>query len=321
MFFESFKNKYSASDNIFLSIIFFVFRAVKIYSERLGSTLAAASTFYFILTIVPLTLLVLRLMGIFFHDVITVFESLFDLALNFFPNVAPQMFVKIKDLVRSAIFADKGYTILNMGILFWTSLAFFNSVWRGLSIIDNSPSLLKFKMYLRGIFIISFSAMIFSAILITPPLLQGLLKFVQTNPAMQFMIESFPLVKQVLNPLLKFKLTKNFLIKSDIASFFIFYLYLMFIYRWLFSFKLDRRSAIISVFVFLGGVFCAKHLFWLYLRYVREGLVRNYGDYYTIILGLVWVYFVMSLFYFSMCIAQVFIEKNVAVTDELANIN
>ncbi len=326
MFFKALKDKFFSRKNFFCRVSIFIFESCKIFNERQGSMLSSSATFYFILTIVPLSLLILRLMGIFFVDVISVFESLFNLGLKFFPDIAPQMLLKVKDLVRSALFAKKGYTIINMGILFWSSVAFFNSIWQGISVIGKSPllsshtefsvaensnmmSVTQFKMYLRGIFIIFFSVILLSVILVTPPLLQGLLKFVQTNPLIQMMVESFPALKELLGPLLRFKLSKNFFVKSDIASFLVFFLYLTFIYRWIFSFRLKKVEAVISVLVFLGGVFGARQVFWLYLRYVREGLVRNYGDYYTIILGLVWIYFVMSLFYFSMCVAQVFIEK------------
>lgn len=286
-----------------------MFAGIKIYNQRQGDTLAASSTFYLLLTFVPLTLLALRLLGIFFQDVIVIFDSVFSLAAKFFPELAPQILFRVKDLVRAAFYTKKGYTIINIVILFWSSLAFFNSLWRGVANIGKSPELMQWKMYFRGVVIISLSVTVFSLVLIMPPIFQAALVFIQKNTIMKFMIESFPLVEQFLRPFLNFKLSKNFLIKSNLASFTLFYIYLVFIYRWMLNFKIGPKEAIYSVLVFLGGLFAAKQLFWLYLKYVREGLVRNYGDYYTLILGLIWIYFIMSLFYFSLSIAQAFIEQ------------
>ena len=50
----------------------------------------------------------------------------------------------------------------------------------------------------------------------------------------------------------------------------------------------------------------SKALFWLYVYAIRRSVAINYGEFYLIFVGAVWVYLLMNLFFYglSICIVQ-----------------
>ncbi len=278
-----------------------LWRAAKLFHKKGGMSLAAASTFYVAITVVPLLLLFLRLLGLFMQDVINLLESLFTLALKFFPDLAPHMALALKDVVKNALFAQQKFTVLNLFILGWSGMAYFNSLWRGLYVITDDQSMMSFWNYVRGMMLIATSVLFMSLVLVVPPAVQIVIEFLTTNPLVNALREAFPMVHQLLAPITKYRFSSEAMIKSQLGALSLFFIYFIFLFRGLFNYKVTYKSAALGSLAFMIGLTISRSIFWIYMRYVREGLIRNYGDYYTLILGLVWVYFVMGLFYFGLC--------------------
>ena len=69
------------------------------------------------------------------------------------------------------------------------------------------------------------------------------------------------------------------------------------------------REAMLGAFTFVFFLIMGKSLFWIYFTNVRGALIQSYGDYYTIIVGLVWVFIVMCFFFYGACLCHT-LQKN-----------
>ena len=90
-----------------------LFLAIKRFNLQRGTTLAAASSFYFLLTIVPMTLIFVRGIGYVLGDLSGALEQVFLVISSFFPKLTNDFLVAIKELVSTALFGPVKLTIIN----------------------------------------------------------------------------------------------------------------------------------------------------------------------------------------------------------------
>lgn len=285
--------------------ILILFEAFQLFIQRRGANLAAASSFYVIITIVPLVLLMVRLIGFFIGDLGRGEEELFYYAANFFPQVAPEVLEKVRAMVSGPLFGDKKFTILNFVILTMSSLSFFNSIWSGLYLITNDKSFLSFWRNLKGIFVIGVTIALVSLSLTLPSLFMFVVNMAQKNMVVDFVWEYVPMLRPALEYFQSYDITQGFLVRTNLLHGLLFIGYFTFLYRWFFSRRVPIFNAFIAAATFVISLFAGKSLFLVYFLYVRDNLMRNYGDFYTAIVGLMWLYFVMCFFFFGACLCHV----------------
>ena len=78
--------------------------AVILFNKKKGSSLAASSSFYVIMSIVPLTLLFIRMVGIALGDLGKSEKEIFVLAGGLFPNAAPEMLLQFENVLSGPLF-------------------------------------------------------------------------------------------------------------------------------------------------------------------------------------------------------------------------
>src|SRR5690606_27793536 len=103
--------------------------ALRRFNRFRGTTLAAASSFDFFLTVVPMVLLLARALGFIFGDLNSVLDRLFIVATSFFPGFTTDFLMGLKDIVRTALFGPTQLTVVNIIFLVISSLTFVNSLW------------------------------------------------------------------------------------------------------------------------------------------------------------------------------------------------
>lgn len=239
-------------------------------------------------------------------DTIKMIEGLFDLALKVAPDVAPKMLLQVKGIVKNALFAQNKFTLINTLLLVWTSLTFTQSLWTGLFAITAEESLLKWKNRVKGLLLISLTVFFIFLGLSIPSLIYMAVKFIQNNSMISALIKFFPLIKQIIKPVLELELGTSFLVKTNSLAFLIYYIYFIFLFRWIFPKKISYLHSLIGATTFVLGLIISRSGFWIYMNYVRDNLIRSYGDYYTFILGIIWVYFVMGLFFYTLCLCHTY---------------
>lgn len=268
-------------------------------------TLSAATTFYGLTTIIPVVLLLTRLLGFFLGNLNVSKKEVFNYFDEMMPDISANLFTKAEALISKALFASKQMTLINLTLLIWTSLTFFNSIWSALYLMSDDDAYRSPWQYLKGIVVISVTIVLMLVAMGLPPLVEWTLKLLEHNFIVNFVNEFIPGSSKVLSMLLGKKYGVRFIIRSQVPTLLFFWLYFSFLYRWFFGWKISFKEALLGSGIFATLLLVGKNLFWIYIHYVRAGLVRNYGDYYTLIVMVMWVYFVMCFFYLGASFCQV----------------
>ncbi|MCP4911854.1 MAG: hypothetical protein GY909_01950 [Oligoflexia bacterium] len=282
--------------------------ALKLFNDRRGTSLAASSSFYIIITLVPFFLLLIRLVGLFLGDVEKVHQYIFEFGDDLFPDIGPEILLKIKSILAGPLFGKAQFTVLNFLLLLVSSLSFFNAIWSGLFLISGDRSLLSPKKHLKGIVIIGVTISILVLALSIQPIFIFIWKIIQNNFIVDFLFR-FESLHGLIQYFQTIDVSNSFSWASNYFFFLVFLFYFTFVYRWFFNWKIRLREAFLGAGTFVFLLLIGKNLFWIYFLYVREGLIQNYGDYYTFIIAILWIFLVMCFFFYSACLCFIF-QKN-----------
>jgi membrane protein len=277
-----------------------------LFFEKHGLTLASSSSFFAIITSVPFFLLIIRGIGYFLGSLSHIQKYLFILGQRFFPEMAPQLLLQVQAMIKGPLFADQHFTILNFIFLVISAITFLNSIWMGIFFITEDRKILSVKKHLKGFVIIAITLLILGMVFVIPPIIIYIIKFIQTNLITQFFFDNFDFLRPLLTYVKTINLKKSYWLHSNVLHITIVLLYFTLLYRWLFSWKISLREAFIASLSFSLSVFIGKYLFWIYIYYVRDGMINNYGDFYTSILGLIWLFYLMCFFFYGACVCQVY---------------
>ncbi len=285
-----------------------------LFHEKKGTTLASSSTFYALITIIPFLLLTVRGLGYFLGNINRTQKYIFVLGGRFFPEVAPQFLLTIQNMIKGPLFAGTQFTLLNFFVLAVSTITFLNSIWMGIYFITEDKSILSIWRILKGFVIIGITLLMVLILFMMPPLIIYIVKFIQTNVITQFFYENFDLLRPVLTFIKKINLRRSYWLNSSFLQVSLLIIYFTILYRWLFSWKIQLKEAFIAALAFSTSVFIGKSLFWIYIYYVRGSLMRNYGDLYTSVVGVIWLFYLMCFFFYGACVCHVYRQRR-----EIAN--
>ena len=286
-----------------------LYKGALLFYEKKGTTLASSSTFYALITIVPVLLLIVRGIGYFLGNINQTQKYLFILGSRFFPEVAPQLLLTLQSMIKGPLFAGTEFTILNFFILAVSAITFLNSIWMGIYFITEDKSILSLWRILKGFVIIGITLLMVLMLFLLPPLIIYFIKFIQTNMITQFFYDNFDFLRPILTFIKKINLKKSYWLKSNILHVSILIIYFTVLYRWLFSWKIQLKEAFVAALAFSFSVFVGKSVFWIYIYYVRGGLMRNYGDLYTTVVGVIWLFYLMCFFFYGACVCHVYRQR------------
>jgi membrane protein len=283
--------------------------ALSLFRKKRGTLLASGASFFFILSATPFLLLTIRLLGFFISDDEQMRTQIMDMSNSILPTLAPDILNKAKSLIQGPLFAGAKFTIINSVVLLISALSFFNSIWSALFIISEDKSHLSLNKHFKGIVIIGITIGMLLITFSFHPFMLFLIDLAKNN----FLVNALYLGFEFLRPLIDFLRSLNWesglLFSSSIFYFFVFLGYFTILYRWFFSQKIPYKEALLASGTFAGLLLLVKNLFWIYFLYIRDGLISSYGDYYTIIVILIWIYLVMALFFFGACLCVILKEK------------
>ena len=286
--------------------------AYKIFSSTGGSIIASSSAFSLLLTIVPMALLLIRVVGFFVGDISLSNEKIFILSAQFLPGVAPDLVVKMKTIITELLKGKSTISLVNFLMLVWSSLLFLNSIWHGLYLLTGDRSYRSFRRHFKGLAIILISVLLLGVTLTLPMAISFVEALIRKNFFTAFIFEHFPAMAPVLNEFLTMGLFTKLLVKSNLLHILILLPYFAFLYRWFLSDKISLKVAGLGASVFVASFCAGKFLFYLYVFYLRNNYVDNYGDYYTFLLSLIWLFIVICFFFYGVCVCKVFHQAEVA---------
>ena len=286
-----------------------LYKGAVLFYDKKGTTLASSSTFYALITVVPFLLLIVRGIGYFLGNINQTQKYLFVLGSRFFPEVAPQLILTLQSLIKGPLFAGTQFTVLNFFALAISTITFLNSIWMGIYFITEDKSILSLWRILKGFVIIGITLLMVTMIFMLPPIIIYVVKFIQTNMITQFFYETFDFLRPALTFIKKINLRKSYWLNSSVLHGTILLAYFTVLYRWLFSWKIFWKEAFVAALAFSTSVLVGKSLFWIYMYYVRGSLMRNYGDLYTSVVGIIWLFYLMCFFFYGACVCHVYRER------------
>lgn len=274
-----------------------------LFFQKKGEILSAASTFYLLLCVIPLLLLSISLLGFFLGNLAQTQTTILQLGARFFPEANISWIEILKNILSKSLYAKAKFNVINIAFLCFGTLSFFNSVIKGVHHINNR----KIKSlwgHFEGVLLVFFSLVLMGATIILPPVFLMMEKLLKNNFIIDTIVDVIPNAKVFLGHFSEYDFGVKFLINADIINLLLYLAYFTILFKWFFGNKLHKKDAFLGALIFVQGPIFGKYLFLLYMSYMREGLIKNYGDYYTYILGLMWVYILFGVFYFSVCFCQ-----------------
>lgn len=261
------------------------------------------------MTIIPFFLLLIRTAGTLIGDINQINDVIFKLGNEVFPNLGPEGLLKAQAIVKSIFLANKQFTLINFIILIISSLSFFNTIWSGIFLITDDRSFLKWWKHLKGLGVIALTVVVLVITFSFHPVTLLLINSLKYNVVVDIIYRDVDSLRGVIDYLRAMDIQKSILFRENLFHFFIFITYFTFIYRWFFNWKISLKSALLSSTTFVGLLLIGKSLFWVYFFYVRETLISSYGDYYTFIMAIVWIYLVMCFFFYGVGLCVVLRDR------------
>ncbi len=290
-------------------LIFTLIESGKVFHQKRGTTLASSSTFYFLITIIPSLLLLIRGVGFFLGNLSQTQKYIFLIGSRFFPEVAPELLIKLQSMIKGPLFAETKFTVINFFLLGISAITFLNSIWSGLYIITEDKTAISWSRILKGFVIIGITLVMVSLIFILPPVIIYFLKFFKNNFVTSFLFETFEIMRPFLTWVKTVDSRKAYWLRSSGLHSALVFIYFTILYRWLFNWKLRWTEAFVAASTFAFSVYVGKDLFWIYIYSVKKGLMQSYGELYSSVLGLVWIFFLMCFFFYGTCVCHVFLKK------------
>ncbi len=292
-------------------------KAIQRFSRFRGTTLAAASSFYFLLTVVPMVLLLARALGFVFGDLNSVLDRLFIVATSLFPGFTTEVLLALKGIVRAALFGPAQLTLVNIIFLLISSLTFVNSLWTGIYLMTQDRHFLSWHNYVRGLVLLAVSSIFVTGLFLLPSLYAHAMRLLQKSNVMDFLGDIIPASRLLFQEISSANFDQNFLLKSDFLALIFLVIYFTFGFRWLFKGKLKTKDALVVGGAFSLALFLLRRLFGLYLETMKESLLSSYGHSYTVLVSILWVYIAMCAFFVMVALGTELLERRRGLEGQL----
>lgn len=262
----------------------------KVNNSNIG-LFAAASSFYFLLTIVPFILLVTKVLSLMMGPNGERFDLMSIQLVQFIPPKLEPVFNIILDVIRRSLFSKGSFTIYNIGVLILSVLGFSKSIWQAMNVITNAKRSSTFKRLLKDLGFIGITT-VFFFIMYSIPIFLNFLRNLSHNEY----------VYKVIN-ILKFESFFNFInsiiFGLNIMTVVLIMGFMTLIFKYILPKYLSLKEAFCASIIFTILITLLKTMFFYYIAVVEKGLIRNYGGFYTIFLFLIWIYASVYSFYLS----------------------
>lgn len=253
-----------------------------IFKTRKGELLAGASTFFTIMSLSPLLLLIITFYGKVVGDVDKAYFEVMNGIKENIPHLAPWIIQSIEKIIKTQLSKDS-LNWANMLLLLYTGAGLSGTLVFGMNNIADVRQkggwlVETFKSLVSATFITSF-IIIAMAVSFQKDLIIQLFRDI---PVMSFLVQyvSKSFVQVVLFSILftlyfKYITPKNIRISDGIYG------------------------AAATILSFLA----AKSFYWVYLHYMKSDLQMSFGNFYTIIIAVLFIYFMICSFFFGASVA------------------
>jgi membrane protein len=256
------------------------------FKKRKGELLAGSATFFALLSTGPILLMAISLAGYFFSDLNSAKDFVLGMVNNNFPKLAPWILKSIGDIVNMQLKNEGGLNLLNSIFFLYACLGVVTSIIFGLNTVAKKEA--KGGFFVEdmrsmgiGIFVAGFIA-IFMLLSHKPFLTNAL-------------ITNFEWWNSIATTVIKY----NVLPMGSALGFFTFF------YKIAIPKNIKLKDAFSGASAFVACFLVGKSFYWVYHLYSKDALSQSYGAFYTIVLAVFWVYFLMCSFFYGASVACV----------------
>jgi membrane protein len=148
-------------------------------------------------------------------------------------------------------------------------------------------------MRLKSFATIGLLVAFFAILLVLGPFTVVLAEILKQNFLVDFISDFYPQAQQAIH------FTTLILLNVNILTALLSIGFLTLVFHGLFLRRVSYRDSFFGAVVFILLFLSEKYFFWVYLHYARDGLVKSYGDLYTFIAVILWIYFFMCAFFYA----------------------
>ncbi|WP_034730840.1 YihY/virulence factor BrkB family protein [Bacteriovorax sp. Seq25_V] len=248
--------------------------AIFLFKKRKGEVLAGATTFFTILSFGPAILLIISVIGLYVGDNEIAKEHVITTLFSSFPKIDPSILKSLRMLIEEQI-SGHSVKLYQVGIWFFACLGISTSFVFGintLSKVDVDGGFFQddVKSFIFGVLMALFFLVVFMLFE-----KQFILTLVET-----FLTDSDTILK---------------IIEIVVWPFAILFFGLF--YKFSAQIEVSLKDALWGGCVFTLLFFLGKSSYWLYLKYFKDDLYRDYGNFYNFMVAMLWVYFIVCSFY------------------------
>ena len=256
------------------------------FKKRKGEIVAGAATFFSLLSFGPILLWMISLAGFLFETNLQAKDFVLSIVSDNFPHLAPWILKSISQIVSTQLSGDSGFSFINFIVLTYASLGVVTSLYFGLNTISKSES--------KGGFFIEDIRSLGTGLSLAV-FMGGFLLLSHKNLMKSWLYSS----SATLNDFTDFVLSYNLLPAIISLGFFTLY------YQWSTPRNISFRDSFIGALSFVACFAVGKSCYWIYHLYTKDTMSASYGNFYTLVVAVLWVYFLMSAFFFGASVACV----------------
>lgn len=259
------------------------------FKKRKGEMVAGSATFYCLLSFCPVLLLLISLTGYFVGSPVESKAYVLSMVENNFPGLAPWIIESVSKIIDGQL-TNPGFNFVNTGLLLYACLGIISSMMFGLNTIARKESrggFLVEDLRSMGIGVIV-SSFIFSIMALSnKTFMMGLLKS----------------DSETMNAVTEFIVGGNFLPALLSLGFFTAF------YKLAAPVPVRWRDSLTGASAFVGCFMAGKSFYWIYLLYSKEAMTQSYGNFYTLIIAVIWVYFLNCSFFYGAAVSYLKYQK------------
>lgn len=249
-----------------------------IFKTRKAELLAGATTFYTLMTLSPLLLLVITMYGRAVGNLDEAYNHVMLGIKEGIPHLAPWIYESLQKIIKAQLSKDS-LNWVNIGLLFYTGSGLSATLVFGMSNISDTQQ--------RGGWLVETFKSLISAAMVTA--------FIVITLALSFQADAIlALVKDipVLSSIMQYA-SKGAVQIGLFTALFTLY------------FKHITPKNILYSDAFFGAVttitcfVAAKSFYWVYIHYMKAEPQQSFGNFYTMIIAVLYIYFMVCSFFYG----------------------
>jgi membrane protein len=258
-------------------------KGLYIFINNKGEVHASSATFFTILSFAPIILMIISLYAWIIGNTGVAYNEVMSGIQKSFPELAPWIYKSIQKIVKAQMNANS-HNILNTILLIYSGLGLSNTMVFGTTIVAGEK--------LRGGFILENLKAVFATLIISSFIIGSIILSFESKEVLVNIFGRGDLFKMV------HLMFTNGIIQAIlfVIIFSLFYMYITPVKIRIVDGVLGSLSVAVLFFIF-------KYFYKFYVAYNKESLIQTFGNFYTIIVAVLFIYFIYCSFYFGAAVA------------------